>query len=187
MKKLHGNQGGFTLIELIIATAIMGIIAFAITAFIGFGSRQYVYTNKQLKVQMEAQTVMNQISNMIMECNQVEVDPAATEASPSEYLCINVMEYNNPHRELATVADMHLASSRKITLDASKKRLYIQDMLTPGASGELLGEYVTDFKVTQSKITDDRYFVNVTLKFDYAGMNYTLTKKMEIRNRYRKP
>lgn len=183
--KLYKDQRGFTLIELLIAVTIMGIVASAIGIFIWFGCRQYVYTNKQIKVQMEAQTVMNQISNMIMECNQVELDPAATEASPSKYICIKKMEYDNSDRSLASSADMHLASSKKLSLDSAEKKLYIQDMMTSSSSPELLGEYITDFQVTQTKINSDKQLVTVTIDFDYSGMKYSLTKKMEIRNRYR--
>lgn len=185
MKKLRDDQRGFTLIELLIAVTIMAIVASAIGIFIWFGCRQYVYTNKQIKVQMEAQTVMNQLSNMIMECNDVEIDPAATDTSPSDYICLNKKSYKNPDRSQASASDMQITESKKITLDATKNCLYIQDMLTSGSSPELLGEYITNFEAMKTKITDDRYSVTITLDMDYAGMKYSLTKNMEIRNRYR--
>ncbi|MDD6208037.1 MAG: type II secretion system protein [Clostridiales bacterium] len=184
MKKLCKDQKGFTMIELLIAVAIMGIVASAIGVFLWFGCRQYVYTNKQIKVQMEAQTVMNQVSNLIMECNNVELDPASTADIPSSYICINKKDYLNADRSLASKADMHITSSKKITLDTSENKLYIQDMITPGAKKELLGEYITNFEVTKTKMTDDKYFVTVSLDFDYSGMKYSLTKNLEIRNRY---
>lgn len=61
------DSRGFTLVEMIIAIAILSIVAASITSFIVSGSRSYAASNTEIVVQQEAQLAMNQISDVIID------------------------------------------------------------------------------------------------------------------------
>lgn len=66
MKK---NNRGFTLVELIVSIAILGIIAVAAAGFLLAGTRSYTSVNYSVRLQYESQLVMSQIQNYVMNCN----------------------------------------------------------------------------------------------------------------------
>lgn len=61
---------GFTLIELIVTIAIMGIFSGVVLTVIGTGANSYRSTSSNAKAQMETQEVMDQIQNMIIDVNR---------------------------------------------------------------------------------------------------------------------
>ena len=61
------NQKGFSLVELIIAIAIMSIIAAAVCGFIVVGSKSYASANNDINAQQEAQLALNQISDVMID------------------------------------------------------------------------------------------------------------------------
>lgn len=64
MKK---NQKGFTLVELIIAVAILAVVTLAVCGFIVVGSRSYTSANTDIMLQQDAQLALNQISDVIID------------------------------------------------------------------------------------------------------------------------
>ena len=67
MKK---NQKGFTLVELIIAVAIVAIVSVTIVSFMIAGSRSYASSSTETNIQQEAQIAMNQISDLIIDTSK---------------------------------------------------------------------------------------------------------------------
>ena len=64
---MRKNQKGFTLVELIIAIAILAVVSLAICGFIVVGSRGYTAANTDIMLQQEAQLALNQISDVIID------------------------------------------------------------------------------------------------------------------------
>jgi len=62
------NQG-FTLVELIVASAIMGIVALASAGFLSAGARTYRSVNYSLRLQYESQLTMAQLQEYLIDCN----------------------------------------------------------------------------------------------------------------------
>lgn len=69
MKKRKNNQG-FTLVELIVSTAILGIIALSASAFMIAGTRTYSSLNYAVRLQYEAQVVMAQLQEYTVDCTK---------------------------------------------------------------------------------------------------------------------
>ena len=67
MKK---KNKGFTLIELIVTVAIIAIFSGVVLSVIGTGANSYIKTSNTAKSQMEAQDVMDQMENMIIDVNR---------------------------------------------------------------------------------------------------------------------
>lgn len=67
MKK---KNKGFTLIELIVTVAIIAIFFGVVLSVIGTGANSYIKTSNTAKSQMEAQDIMDQMENMIIDVNR---------------------------------------------------------------------------------------------------------------------
>ena len=66
--KMRKNNRGFTLVELIVSTAILGIIAVAASAFMVTGTRTYSSLNYTVRLQYEAQLAMAQLQEYTIDC-----------------------------------------------------------------------------------------------------------------------
>ena len=65
--RMMRNNKGFSLIELLIALAILSVAGVAIAGFVMNTSHSYSQTNKEVKLQYEQQLAVNQIRDMIVE------------------------------------------------------------------------------------------------------------------------
>lgn len=74
--RLTGNNKGATLIELIIAMAIAAIVLSMIMYFIFGAAKSFQRTGDEVNLQLEAQTAVNQINNIILEAGEMEVYPS---------------------------------------------------------------------------------------------------------------
>ncbi|MGB4659534.1 MAG: prepilin-type N-terminal cleavage/methylation domain-containing protein, partial [Mobilitalea sp.] len=66
------DNRGLTLIELIIAMAISSIVIGMVIVIISAGSRNFNIAQNEVDIQMEAQTVVNQIEDTIIEASWIE-------------------------------------------------------------------------------------------------------------------
>ncbi len=72
MEKL-GNNKGLTLVELVIAITMSTIVMGAAAMFLYQANRSYNAAESSIDVQMEAQIVMEQLSNWVLESNKIYV------------------------------------------------------------------------------------------------------------------
>lgn len=66
VREKKGNCGGFTLIELVVAMLVAGFVMAAVVVFVSVGLRQYGSTSTDVALQMEGQTALNQVSDILM-------------------------------------------------------------------------------------------------------------------------
>ena len=114
-KKLRIQQqnSGFSLVELIIAIAILVIVTGAVCSFIIITSRNYANGNNDISVQQEAQLALNQISDVIIDATQ----------------SINYVGYDESNQPVKALKDS------EFTFTPEKKALIVYNTVTP-ASGE---------------------------------------------------
>ena len=72
MKKL--NNRGFTLIEMLLALAILAIFMVCVTAFVASSSKSTKQTKKQVKVQQDAQEVYDTIFDSVMQATALIIN-----------------------------------------------------------------------------------------------------------------
>ena len=114
-KKLRIQQqnSGFSLVELIIAIAILVIVTGAVCSFIIITSRNYANGNNDISVQQEAQLALNQMSDVIIDATQ----------------SINYVGYDESNQPVKALKDS------EFTFTPEKKALIVYNTVTP-ASGE---------------------------------------------------
>lgn len=64
---MRKDQRGFTIVELLIAVAILAIVVASVCSFILVGSRSYASANSDISVQQEAQLALNQMSDVLID------------------------------------------------------------------------------------------------------------------------
>ena len=68
--RIQKQNSGFSLVELIIAIAILVIVTGAVCSFIVITSRNYANGNNDINVQQEAQLALNQMSDVIIDATR---------------------------------------------------------------------------------------------------------------------
>lgn len=123
--RLKHNNRGFTLVELIVATAILGIVALSASAFMVAGARTYRSVNQAVRLQTEAQIVMAQLQEYTVDCktgiawdganlyivngNEVHVFTYKADELTLSYGKKDIVEKDNPPIASARMAD-HVTS-----------------------------------------------------------------------------
>lgn len=80
------NNDGFSLVELLVAMAIMGIVSVIIYSFMVSSSRFYEKTSADTDIQMEAQLVANAISDLIIDCEvNIRYDESVSDQIPDAF------------------------------------------------------------------------------------------------------
>lgn len=114
------RNAGFTLVELLVAMLMSLILITGVGQFMAASTNNYQAVDKQVNLQVEAQSVINSISDMILEANNVAY---VTNSSGDKYFII----YYNLGETLSTgdVVDKTTAKQNIIWLDTSDNKLYL--------------------------------------------------------------
>lgn len=117
MKK--NRNSGFTIVELLVAMSISLIIITGVGQFMVTSSNHYEAVDNQVKLQMEAQSVINCITDMILEANNV-----AYQSDDQGAYCFI---YANLGEKISddSVADRYTAEQRIVWLNKKEKKIYL--------------------------------------------------------------
>ena len=110
--RVRKKNSGFSLVELIIAVAIMAIVIGSVCSFIIIGSRGYAKSNNDISVQQEAQLAFNQMSDIIIDATR----------------SINYVGYDSGNQPVKALKDAEFAFSPE------KKALIVYNLATDDGS-----------------------------------------------------
>ena len=173
------SNKGFSLIELIVAVAILAVAGVAIFGFVVNTSNSYSRTNKEVKLQYEQQLAVNQIRDMIVESDKgiyfdeaskslalygaVKIDPSTGDKSYP----VTVIHFKQSDGKMY-FGTREFASGETVTFAG----------VTPD---KILSENVTEFKVDLTKVNRDKVQFQVT--FTVGEREQTATETVALRNR----
>ena len=148
---------GFTLVELLIAIAILSVVLITVTAVMLTGSRQFTKGSADVNMQNQAQLVVNQIEDMIIDTNGgVNYVDNTGERELTLYNASDISGVVEYTKEVIkwTEADKQLTYSKwNVIYDISTKN-YIEDGAAICAD-QLLAEDIDDFFVDLTDVVKE--------------------------------
>ncbi len=151
------SNKGFTLVELLIAIAILSIVLTTVTSVIMTGSKQFKKGSADADVQRQAQLVVNQIEDMVIDTNGGVYYADYTDTK--EFVLYNAVSINGT---VTYTKELIKWSAIDATLSYSKWNVdYDSDANTYTVAGaavyadQLMAEDITDFKIDLSDTRKD--------------------------------
>lgn len=185
--RLHKNNSGITLVELIISIAIAAIVLSMVALMINSAANSFKRTNEDVDIQMESQIAMNQLSTYIMEATaKVKEDGSIEEPAIEEVN--DVTEVTAPD----VMYKLRYSSAGSVTyiflyFISDKNRLYLitdnpasinKEFILGKEDEYLMTEHVTGFTIDNSKTKSAK----ITINFGLGKQTYTAEKNIKLRN-----
>jgi prepilin-type N-terminal cleavage/methylation domain-containing protein len=158
------NNKGLTLVELMIAMAIATIVIGSITYFMATSTKSYRKANDEITLQLEAQTILNQLNELIIEAYNVKMNEAT---------------------DLLTIyrGDMTYyikLENNKMLLNKKQSGLGI----TAGDTWILFGEYVNTFEVKDTGDNNDNSSILISFGLNKNASSYSVDNSLiALRNK----
>ena len=162
--KKNNNQG-FTLLELLIGVTMMLLISTSVLSLIVYSSRNYRKAQEELSLQVEAQTIINQLSDLMMGAENVK------------YREDELTIYYKDARYI-------------ITLNQSTNELMYEKVKTgESVSGDkkLYGQYVERFSIVDTGVNDQNKTIQVSMDLKKNQSKYSIENhSVTLRNKIKK-
>ncbi len=193
-KKRKMNNKGFSLVEILVAMAILGVVSLAIYSFMNTGARLYQRTSSDADIQTEAQLVANSISDLIIDCEvNISYGPTVSDRIP-EYTgsvsagglpggtnpdADNILEIDNNNYQFLIIPDGEQLFYLERRAQAGTDTYEAYDL----SKAQLLAENVTDFSVDLSRVTGkSKNIVTFSMTYEKGGRRYSGNYQVNLRN-----
>ncbi len=205
------DQKGFTIVELIIAVAILAIVTLAVCGFILVGSKSYTSANTDIMLQQDAQLALNQISDVIIDTTDsinyrvgtgIEDDQSELVLKDSEYggeatykslVVVNRgnEDSNNDNKcyrfDWDKAAETIYFNEADVALTADMADEEIKSAVNAGFAAvegdkAILAEHVTELGVDLTQFEENRV-VMISMTFENGGRQYATSNNVTVRNR----
>lgn len=181
------NNGGFSLVEILIAMAILGVVSLVIYSFMTTGARFYQRTSADADIQSEAQLVANTISDLIVDCEvNISYDTTVSNdvASPGGTLTFSsrVLEISNSDYQFLIFREddnLFYLERRPDASDPTRYEAYNMD------NAQLLAQNVTEFEVDLSRVSgkgNGKNIVTFYMTYEKGGRSYSGNYQVNLRN-----
>lgn len=147
------ENSGFTLVELLVSISISALVLLSVTLIMDYSTRNYRNASAEVSLQTEAQIILNQMMDLIIEANNVKYDPSG---------------------ELTIYYEDQIIM---ILLDGSKHQLdFVRYNLTGAQIGskELVGRYVDGFSVIDTGVDNSNSQIKISLNLKNGSHAYEI-------------
>jgi type II secretory pathway pseudopilin PulG len=158
-----------SLIELIISMAISAIVLSMIMIIISIASKSFRRTNDEVNLQLEAQTTINQLSNLIMEAGRLEKSANKPSSADKKYIISTGLKC---YALLLMKDDMRLYLMEGNTKEEA-------DMAAYSPEANLMGEYLKDIDISDLQSNK----VTIDLTFQLGEDEYEISRTVKLRNK----
>lgn len=155
-----------TLLELIISMAISAIVIMMLISFINAAFHVFRKTNDEVNLQMEAQTALNQMENLLLEA-QNEWSGTGSDGTTRFF----IKEISTPDYVL-----VYNSTQGKLYLAEADATNYLT--VVPVERDTLLAEYVTEISIG----TESEKIRTISIKLSLGNETYEASKKVSLRN-----
>lgn len=193
-KKRKMNNKGFSLVEILVAMAILGVVSLAIYSFMNTGARLYQKTSSDADIQTEAQLVANSISDLIIDCEvNISYGPTVSDRIPeysgsvsssslpggSDPSVDNILEIDNNNYQFLIIPDGEKLFYLERRAQAGTDTYEAYDL----SKAQLLAENITDFSVDLSRVTGkSKNIVTFSMTYERGGRRYSGNYQVNLRN-----
>nr|MBQ8252072.1 type II secretion system protein [Lachnospiraceae bacterium] len=178
----RGKNRGFTIIELIVAIAILGILSVTVIYMMTSSSKSYSSMSVESQLQSEAQLVANSITELAIDSfdakDVLPGDTGSLSANSVKGECLLLdTKVDGETRQYMVVQEpdedaLYLA-----------KRVYNDGTSSwGGIEKELLANYISGFTVDTSRVEDEN-MLEFSLAYEKNGRNYVGKYQVLMRNR----
>ncbi len=182
---------GFTLVELVVVMAIMGLLGLAVVNFIGTSSNQYKSATKEVDLQYEAQLTMNQIGDLLIDAQKGVKYESGSATNPVEVASAN---------EESSITSQAVSSDSKLIIYDSDctyniiyrpadSKIYLRKDTVDESTGNvvegqesLMAEHVVGFTPDLSE-AESKNSINIVVDFKNGDKTYTSTQNFTMRNK----
>lgn len=193
-KRRKLNNRGFSLVELLAAMALLGVVSLAIYTFMNSGARLYQKTSSDADIQTDAQLVANALSDLIVDCEvNVSYGPTVSDriggsvsenATPpleggGEPVVDNILEIDNNNYQFLLIPDgqniFYLERRAKTNSDEYED----YDL----QNAQLLAQNVTAFSVDLSRLgKNDKNILTFSMTYEKGTRKYSGNYQVNLRN-----
>lgn len=188
--RIQKQNSGFSLVELIIAIAILVIVTGAVCSFIIITSRNYANGNNDISVQQEAQLALNQMSDVIIDATE-SINYVGYDDSDQPVKALKDSEFAFTPEKKALIVYNTEPDHYMFYWQKSDESLYFSvadadgNFPMPGENSTdcvLLAENVTDFQVDLSQV-EERRVVKLMLNFQTGTRKFEMANNITVRNK----
>lgn len=178
------NKKGFTLIEIVIAMAILAVVGTVITGFIVLSTNSFRAGTVQVDLQYDAQQSSNQIKSVIMGAN-AGVAMVPSDGTSDPYLLIY-----NYSEDTSGATPTEVYEVIKLVYDVTDKKIYygeatfgaIVDIDTTFTADEMVAQHVESFNVDTSEVTSSGVAL-LNMRFAAEDGSFDVNTAVTLRNK----
>lgn len=197
MRKLKdGNNKGFTLVEVMTAVAIIGLVITAITGFMVVGSRTFASTSSEVNLQYESQLAFNQLQDLVIDTSlgiaysYVDSSGAISDhgteiLSDAEIPAATSVAYKKLYMYNDSIAYV-------VIWDAANSRLFYEEhtlsvdpsgtvTTSPRLTDARMADYINGFAIDLNRLESKR-IVRVDMDFEKNNKTYSSSYNITLRN-----
>ena len=174
MKNTKGTNKGYTLVELLVAMGIFVIMLLEVYSVMANSSTIYRNGNYEVQLQTEAQQVVLQLEDLMVDCNgSISYDEANKILSISSNVVDTYAGTTTPIVYTITYVPAGTGSPASLFGQLT----YLKTGMTAPIP---LADYVEDFSIDMSGYTNDNVTLNLT--FSNEDYSYTASEDIYLRN-----